>query len=83
MANRDSTPADVAQRAADGLALALEDVGFDVGRVFPALRGNVESGGTPTVELGRITAEVAAQLTAVLSDAARHGVTTSQDPPGN
>jgi hypothetical protein len=60
-----------AQRSADQLALALEDAGFDVGREFPMLRGGLGSDGSPVVEIGRITASVAARLTEWLSRAAR------------
>ncbi len=62
-----SDPDVVAQWSADRLALALEDVGFDVGREFPMLRGRVDGDGLPVVEMGRVTATVAAQLATVLS----------------
>lgn len=60
-------------QAADRLALALEDVGFDVGRAFPRLGSGVDSSGAPVVELGSIAVAVAAELAAVLSHAARQG----------
>jgi hypothetical protein len=63
-----------AQRSADRLALALEEVGFDVGVAFPMLGGGVDRHGGPGVELGRVTASVADRLSAVLSQAARQGV---------
>lgn len=67
---------EVAQLGADHLALALEEVGFDVGRTFPMLGGGLDRHGRPAVELGRVTAIVAHQLSTVLSQAARWGVTT-------
>jgi hypothetical protein len=63
-----------ARRAADRLALALEDVGFDVGRAFPMLRTRLDRTNTPVVELGRVSATVATQLSTVLSEAARRGI---------
>ena len=64
-----------AQRAADRLALALEEVGFDVGRVFPSLRGMLDHHDAPTVELGRIDASQAGHLSDVLMRAAQSGIT--------
>ncbi len=63
------------QRTADRLALALEDVGFDVGRAFPMLRSGTNRDGAPFVELGTVTEAVASGLATVLSEAARLGVT--------
>jgi hypothetical protein len=63
----DSDPVSIAQRAADRLALALEDVGFDVGRTFPLLSGRLDREGAPVVDLGHVTASVASRLTAILS----------------
>lgn len=63
-----------AQQAADQLALALEDVGFDVGRMFPMLRG-VNWGGIPAVDLGRVTDTVAVSLADLLSRVADRGIT--------
>jgi hypothetical protein len=63
-------------RAADRLAVALEEVGFDVGREFPMLTGCVDRHGEPAVELGRVSASVADGLSAVLTEAAQHGVAT-------
>jgi hypothetical protein len=65
-----------AQRSADRLALALEEVGFDVGVAFPMLGGGVDRHGGPEVELGRVSASVADGLSAVLTEAAQHGVAT-------
>jgi len=65
-----------ARRSADRLAVALEEVGFDVGREFPMLTGCVDRHGEPAVELGRVSASVADGLSAVLREAARHGVAT-------
>lgn len=69
-----ANPAESAQQAADDLALALEEVGFDVGRSFPLLQGGVDGEETAIVELGKVRAETASGLAAVLSDAARRGV---------
>lgn len=69
----------VAQRSADRLALALEDVGFDVGRAFPMLRSGIGQDGAPVVELGRVTAAVADGLSAVLAQVAQQGVASSTD----
>lgn len=66
-------PGGGAQRAADRLALALEDVGFDVGRDFPSLSSGVDRAGAPVVQLGQVTAPVADGLASVLSQAAQHG----------
>ena len=57
---------DSAQRAADHLALALEDAGFDVGREFPTLHGRTSRDGQPVVDLGQISAEVAVRLASAL-----------------
>ena len=65
---------DRARRAADRLALALEESGFDVGRAFPLLIGAVDRDGAPMVELGRVTDEVASELADVLTRAARGGL---------
>jgi hypothetical protein len=73
--SQDADPEAQAQRAADRLALALEDVGYDVGRAFPSLRGGVDRLGAPIVELGQVAEEVASGLSAVLSEAVRRGVT--------
>lgn len=57
---------EVAQQAADRLALALEDVGFDVGMAFPLLRGTVTRTGMPVVDLGKVAEPIASRLTAIL-----------------
>jgi hypothetical protein len=67
---------EVAQVSADRLALALEEVGFDVGRAFPMLGSGLDRRGIAGVELGRVTAMVANRLSTVLSQAAQLGVTT-------
>ncbi|MFF5227986.1 hypothetical protein [Dactylosporangium sp. NPDC000521] len=66
---------EAAQRAADALAVALEEAGFDVGRAFPELRTTVDADGSAHVEIGPITPDVAGQLVALLTDAAGRGVT--------
>jgi hypothetical protein len=65
----------LAQRAADRLALALEEVGFDVGVAFPELHGLLDESGAPTVHLGGITSAVASDLSGFLSDAVGLGLT--------
>lgn len=55
-----------AERSADRLAVALEDVGFDVGQEFPGLRGGVDERGRPAVVLGVVEVVTADQLSAVL-----------------
>jgi len=67
----------LAQRAADRLALVLEEVGFDVGVAFPGLHGHSDESGTPAVYLGSVTSAVASDLSAFLGDAVRLGVTLS------
>jgi hypothetical protein len=66
-----------ARQSADALALALEDVGFDVGHAFPLLGQGFDPGGAPVVELGSVAPPVAAALAGVLVEAARHGVMVS------
>jgi hypothetical protein len=63
-------PEAIAQRSADRLALALEDVGFDVGVAFPMLQGGVDREGAPIVDLGRVVEPVATRLTTILNRAA-------------
>lgn len=62
-------PEAAAQRAADRLALALEDVGFDVGRTFPMLSGTVGRDGAPAVVLGQVSGAAAEYLAEVLESA--------------
>lgn len=64
----------VAHAATDRLATALEEVGFDVGRDFPWLRGVLNIHNAPVVDIGRISTVVAARLAKTLSDAARQGI---------
>ncbi|HEX6686065.1 MAG TPA: hypothetical protein VF062_25035 [Candidatus Limnocylindrales bacterium] len=66
-----------AQHAADVLALALEDVGFDVGRAFPMLSSGIGADGVGFVQLGRVTGGVASGLAWVLAEAAGRGLTVS------
>lgn len=66
-----------AQRSADRLALALEDIGFDVGQDFPRLRGGLDYHGAPVVEIGRVALGVADRLSALLRQAAPEGMATS------
>jgi hypothetical protein len=57
----------------------LEDVGFDVGRSFPMLRTGQNRTGDPVVELGRVSAGVASQLSTVLTEAAQQGIAVPTD----
>ncbi|MET7417540.1 hypothetical protein [Dactylosporangium sp. NPDC005555] len=66
---------EAAQRAADALAVALEEAGFDVGRAFPDLRTTVDQAGSAHVEIGPMAPDVAGQLAGLLTDAAGRGVT--------
>ncbi|HEY8474312.1 MAG TPA: hypothetical protein VIL37_16985 [Natronosporangium sp.] len=68
-----------AQHSADRLALALESIGFDVGQAFPMLGSGRDHRGRPRVELGRVAAVVADQLSTVLLRAAEHGIVVSAD----
>jgi hypothetical protein len=56
-----------AHSAADRLALALEDAGFDVGQEFPSLSEAIGRRGAPVVRLGDISVSVAERLAAVIS----------------
>jgi hypothetical protein len=67
-----------AERTADRLAVALENVGFDVGRTFPALNGELDREGRPVVDLGRVAEPVASQLATVLARAAESGHTVGE-----
>ena len=75
MADESTRPAEAAQRAADQLALALEEVGFDVGRAFPGLRSGWDGSGAPGVHLGAVTCDVASHLSAFLVSAVAAGIT--------
>lgn len=68
-----------AHLSADQLALALEEVGFDVGRDFPMLGSGLNRDGSPYVELGRVAESVASGLSTILIRAAQHGVTLAAD----
>jgi hypothetical protein len=68
-------PDDSAQDAADLLAIALEEAGFDVGVDFPGLRSGWDESGAHGVRLGTVTCAVAAELTTLLVGAANAGVT--------
>ena len=50
---------DEARSAADRLALALEDAGFDVGQDFPALQDTIGRRGAPVVRLGDVQPSIA------------------------
>jgi hypothetical protein len=68
----------IAQRSADRLAVALEEVGFDVGLAFPMLDGGVDGDGNPIVDLGRVEESVASQLATVLTRAAESRCTSRE-----
>ena len=74
-----SDPRHAARMSADLLALALENVGFDVGREFGMLRGAVDYRAQPAVDLGQITESAAQRLTTVLSRAAAAGIVLQSD----
>lgn len=57
---------DTARNAADRLAIALEEAGFDVGRDFMGLTHCVDASGTPWVGLGPVTPDVSTRLTELL-----------------
>jgi len=65
---------EVALQAADRLAVALEEAGFDVGRSFPALQGSITLDATARVELGRVTAQDAVRLATLLEQAVAQGI---------
>ncbi|MEV4343548.1 hypothetical protein AB0J83_03580 [Actinoplanes sp. NPDC049596] len=69
-----------AQRSADRLALALEDVGFDVGQEFSALHDAIDRQGAAVVRIGDVLPIVADRLAAVLmSGAARQTNQAEED----
>lgn len=55
-----------ARGAADHLALALEDAGFDVGHDFPGLHDTIGRGGVEVVSLGDVRPVVASRLADVV-----------------
>lgn len=65
----------LAQTTADRLATTLEDIGLDVGREVPWLRGVLNIHGEPVVDLGRVPITTANRLIRVLSEAAERGIT--------
>lgn len=58
---------EAARAAADRLALALEDAGFDVGQELPALRDAVGRQGSAVVHIGDVVPAVADRLAAALA----------------
>ena len=71
-----------AQASADRLALALEDVGFDVGQEFSALHDTIGRHGLAVVRLGDIGPATADRLVLVLSRAAESGITLAEEADG-
>jgi hypothetical protein len=63
-----------ARAAADRLALALEDAGFDVGEAFPSLQDTIGRRGLPVVRLGDVSPATAERLAAVLAEGAASDV---------
>lgn len=63
-----------ARQAADLLALALEDAGFDVGMDFPGLRSGWDASNSPGVHLGSVRHAVASELAAFIARAVSVGV---------
>ena len=61
---------EAARRAADRLALALEEVGFDVGQEFPALHDAIGRQGSAVVHIGDVLPAVADRLATVLTSGA-------------
>jgi hypothetical protein len=56
-----------ARSAADRLALALEEAGFDVGEDFPTLQDTIGVHGVAVVHLGDVRPEIADRLADVVS----------------
>ena len=70
MARSDQAGGTSAREATDRLALALEEVGFDVGLDFPALNEATDRNGSPVVRIGDVRPEVADRLAALVRGAA-------------
>jgi hypothetical protein len=66
MSGQDRSGDEAARRAADNLAFALEEAGFDVGPEFPALNLAMGRHGTAVVRIGDVEPAVADQLAAAL-----------------
>ncbi|HZO64322.1 MAG TPA: hypothetical protein VFB74_04915 [Kribbellaceae bacterium] len=79
MRNEDRPTEAEAQRSADRLALALEDVGFDVGQEFPALHDAIGRQGFAVVRLGDIRPATADRLVTLLARAAAQGITSAEE----
>lgn len=82
MPDQDRSVGAQARKAADRLALALEDVGFDVGHDFPALHGDIGQRGTGVVRIGEVQAGTADRLADVLWRAANAGISTANATGG-
>jgi hypothetical protein len=68
-----------ARGAADRLALALEDVGFDVGQDFPALHDAIGRQGFAVVRVGDVSPSVADRLSTIVSLGSARTVTHSEE----
>lgn len=71
MSEEDARGEDAARAAADRLALALEDAGFDVGQELPSLRDALGRQGSAVVHIGDVVPAVADRLAAALVGGAR------------
>ena len=69
MANGEHAGETAARGTTDRLALALEDVGFDVGQDFPALQDAVDRDGLAVVRMGDVRPDVAERLAALIRSA--------------
>jgi hypothetical protein len=67
MAGDKSAEQAAAQRSADRLALALEEVGFDVGQEFPVLHDAMGRQGSAVVRIGDIRPAIADRLASALT----------------
>ncbi|NMO50927.1 hypothetical protein HH310_06940 [Actinoplanes sp. TBRC 11911] len=56
-----------ARKSADRLAIALEEIGFDVGQEFPALDGAVSREGSAVVRIGDVQPDIADGLASALT----------------
>ncbi|MEV4535393.1 hypothetical protein AB0J82_16335 [Asanoa sp. NPDC049518] len=79
MASSDRGEAAGAQTSVDRLAIALEDVGFDVGQEFSELHDTIGRHGIAVVRLGDIGPATADRLALVLSRAAERGISLAEE----
>ncbi|MEU4563762.1 hypothetical protein AB0F72_35750 [Actinoplanes sp. NPDC023936] len=79
MTRRDHAGEGAGRDAADRLASALEEAGFDVGREFPALHDAMGRHGAAVVRLGDVSPAVADRLSAALT----HGASDAEPLEGD